>query len=198
MQKYLKRRVSSGLLVGLIASATLLSANDSASLVGIEGGYSGVTSEITERVETPNRYTQDMSRMENVGVKIGAEGENYRVFLGARYYLTDSKYDSLATYGVDFQYKFNVSSVFNIFVGVGTGLATAKFNLPGEPFSRTIFDPYYSGDVGVNFHLAQSVDFELGARYLSLEALNSKSDVDYNFSNIMTGYASVIIKWQMD
>lgn len=198
MQKDLKRRAWRGLFVGLIAGTTLLSASESASLVGIEGGYSSVASEITDRAATPNRYTQDSSTMGNVGLKIGAEGKNYRVFLNGRYYHADAEYDSLATYGVDAQYKFDFSSAFDIFIGVGAGIANAKFNLPGEPFTRTISDPYYSGDLGVNIHMGKSFDLELGGRYTSLEALNSKSSVDYTFNNIVTGYMSIIYKYQLD
>jgi len=188
------------LTMGVIALATtsMLNAAESSSLIGLEGGYSSVASEVTDRAATPNRYTQDKSAMGNLGVKIGAEGKNYRVFVGGRYYFTDAKYDSLTTYGVDLQYKFNFSSAFDVFVGAGIGMANAKFNVPTEAFTRTISDPYYSGDVGVNIHMNESFDLELGARYLSLEALNSKSNVDYNFNNIMTGYASLIYKFQLD
>ena len=195
-----KKRASTVLVAGVIGlmSTTVLSANENSSLVGLEGGFSSVASEVTDRASTPNTYSQDKSSMGNIGLKVGAEATSYRVFLNGRYYFAGGEYDSLATYGVDLQYKFNVSQKFNIFIGAGIGMANAKFNVSGEPFTRTISDPYYSGDLGVNVHLNERFDLELGARYMSLEALNSKSDVDYNFNDIMTGYASVIYKFQLD
>jgi len=181
-----------------VATASLLSAAENSSLVAIEGGYSNLSSEITNRAVTPNSYEEDKTKIGNVGLKIGAESKNYRVFLNGRYYFADAQYDSLATYGIDFQYKFDFSSAFDIFVGVGAGIANAKFNVPSEPFSRTISDPYYSGDIGVNLHVAENIDIEIGGRYMSLEALNSKSDMDYKFNDIMTAYASIVYKFELD
>jgi len=195
-----KKSFSSILFAGVVsvAGATTLSAGESYSLVGIEGGFSGVASEVTDKTSNPNTYTQDKSSMGNFGLKVGAESKNYRIFLNGRYYSADAQYDSLATYGVDLQYKFNFSSAFNIFVGAGAGMANVKFNVPTEAFTRTISDPYYSGDIGINVHINESFDFELGGRYMSLEAVNSKSNVDYTFNNIVTGYASIIYKYQLD
>lgn len=170
-----------------------------ASLVGIEGGLDSVAYEQT----SASTYKSDKNILGHLGLKVGAESEHYRVFLNGRYYSDpDEKYDSLVTYGVDVQYKFNFSSMLNAFVGVGAGMAHAKFTLDGEPFSRVISDPYYAGDLGVNIHLDDSIDLELGGRYISLDALNSRTlgttQVDYRLESIITGYASIIFKYQLD
>lgn len=190
-------RAVSTFLVGtalLASSSTVLSASEYTSLVGIEGGYSGIESEVA----SSSSYAQNTTDVGNLGLKIGAESQNFRVFVGGRYYFMDGEYDSLATYGVDLQYKFNVSKALNIFVGGSAGMAHAKYQINGENFSRTISDPYYGGDLGVNVNLSELVDLEIGGRYLSLDALNSKAGVDYTLNNIVTGYASIIFKYQLD
>lgn len=183
----------------LVGATSAIGANEeNSSLVAIEGGYSYLSSEVTDRASTPNSYDQEKAQLGNIALKLGAESKNYRVFLNGRYYFANAEYDALVTYGVDVQYKFDFSSSFDIFIGAGAGIAEAKFQISGEPFSRTISDPYYSGDLGVNFHLSESVDLEIAGRYISLEALNSKSDVDYTFNDIITGYASIIYKFNIE
>lgn len=181
-----------------VALSSVLNAAQTSSLVAVEGGYSSVASEVTDSSVTPNTYAQDKSSMGNAGLKIGAEGDNYRVFAGGRYYFAGGEYDSLTSYGVDLQYKFNFFKGFNMFVGGGVGMVNAKFNVPTEAFTRTISDPYYSGDFGVNIHLNENFDLELGAKYMVLNASNVKSDVDYTFNDITTGYTSLIYKFQLD
>jgi hypothetical protein len=191
----LKKMLSSSvvgtlLLVG--ASAPLAAKNSS--LVGIEGGYNSIASEVT----TATTYTQSKTGMGHTGLKIGAESDDFRIFLAGRYYFADKEYDSLVTYGVDVQYKFNISQYFNAFIGANAGLANAKFKRTGENFSRTISDPYFGGDLGFNVHLGDRIDLELGGRYMTLDATNTKNDVKYTFNDIISGYASIIFKWQMD
>ena len=47
-------------------------------------------------------------RLKTTIVKIGAQTENYRVFLSARYYDADNL-STLNTYGAEIQYMFNFS-----------------------------------------------------------------------------------------
>ena len=181
----------------IILSSSLVASSNS--LVGIEGGYGSLSSEVTDKTLTPARYTKDSMGLSSIGLKIGAESTNYRVFLSARYNKgSDSKYDYISTYGGELQYVFNVASSTNIFVGVNAGLANLKFSVNGENFSRTISDPYLGGDLGINIHMTDAMDLELGARAMNIQATNSKNNIDYALENIISGYASLIFKFKID
>jgi len=192
--------VASTLLLG---SATFADENfypQTKSLVGIEGGYSSLDYE--NGVKTDNK--QGSVSLGNVGLKIGAETEDYRIFLsGAYFFESGSQYDYLTTYGISFQYKFNVSQAFNLYLGVNSGLMNAKVRAKDskgveEPFSRTFSNSYVGGDLGTNIHLGKSVDLELGGRVMSVQADNTINGLTYHIGNIVQGYGSLIFKWQMD
>ncbi len=192
--------VVSSLLLGSTTFADENFYSQTKSLVGIEGGYSSVDYEYG--VRTSN--TQGSVSLENVGLKIGAESEDFRIFLsGAYFFDSGSQYDYLTTYGLAIQYKFNVSKVLNFYLGANAGLMNAKVrakNSSGVPetFSRTFSDPYFGGDLGANIHLGDAVDLELGGRVMSVQADNTQGGVTYRIGNIVQGYGSLIFKWQMD
>ena len=187
----------------LLSSTTFANENfysQTKSLVGIEGGYSSVDYE--NGVRTNN--IQDSVSLGNIGLKLGAETEDFRVFLsGAYFFDSGSQYDYLTTYGLAVQYKFNVTKVFNIYLGANGGLMNAKVRAKDskgveETFSRTFADPYFGGDLGANIHLGDSLDLELGGRVMSVQADNTQGGVTYRIGNIVQGYGSLIFKWQMD
>ena len=181
------------LSVAFVATSLVASESSTNSLVGIEGGYSSVGYENTT---TPNQYTTGISQL---GLKIGAESKDFRMFLSGRYQVnTDENFEYIATYGGEFQYKFNVSNAFNFFMGVNAGIANMKFKAPGETSFRTISDPYIGGDLGANIHLGKATDLEFGGRVMSIQATNDKAAVSYLVGNMVTGYASLIFKWKMD
>ena len=186
------------IVLGVALLATPLMADygyKTQSLVGIEGGYSQLDYENGTSVKN-EQYDIKLS---NLGLKIGAETEDFRAFLSGRYfYDSSSVYDYLTTFGIELQYKFNVTKVFNVYLGANGGIVNAKFRAPDEKFSRTISDPYFGGDLGTNIHLGNSADLELGARVISVQATNTIGGVSYRLGNIVNGYASLIFKWQMD
>ena len=192
--------VSSLLLSSAVFAGENFSYSQTKSLVGIEGGYSSLDYE--NGVRTNN--TQGSVSLGNVGLKIGAESEDFRVFLTGGYFFdTSSQYDYLTTYGLAIAYKFNVTEVFNIYLGANGGIMNAKVrakdsNGVEETFSRTFSDSYVGGDLGANIHLGDSVDLELGGRIMSVQADNTINGVTYRIGNIVQGYGSLIFKWQMD
>ncbi len=192
--------VASSLLLSSVSFANENFYSQTKSLVGIEGGYSSLDYE--NGVKTNN--TQGSVSLENVGLKIGAETEDYRVFISGNYFFdASSQYDYLVTYGLAIQYKFNVTKVFNIYLGANGGLMNAKVRAKGangieETFSRTFSDPYFGGDLGANIHLGDSVDLELGGRVMSVQADNTINGRTYRIDNIIQAYGSLIFKWQMD
>ena len=192
-------------VLGLVLAGSSLVARDSydfqtSSLVGVEGGYSALGYEYG----TPSNNSINRIWIGNMGLKLGAETKDFRVFLSGRYfYDSSSSYDYIVTYGAEIQYKFNVSKVFNVYMGANAGIANLAFRASGESFTRTISDPYFGGDLGVNIHLGDSVDWELGGRVMSIQADNIRKDSTgvsktYHVNEIVSAYTSIIFKWKMD
>jgi len=194
----LKNRLKNVLIASVLVSSSLMASSysyNTVSLLGIEGGYANATADTTY----PDAYKTNDTNLVDMGLKIGAETDSYRIFLGARYYYDiDDNFDYLSTYGIDLQYKFNFSPKANFFIGVGGGIANAKLTLDGENFDRTISDGYYNVDVGFNIHVTSGTDIELGARYLEVDAHNIKNDIDFQLNSMVSAYGSVIFKWRMD
>jgi hypothetical protein len=164
------------------------------SLVGFEGGYTSFDVEKTSNAPSEIKKYNDGE----AGIKIGAQTQNYRIFLSIRNYFLGGDYDYFVTYGGEFQYLFNFSKYANFFIGANAGIIDGRFSISGESESRTISDPYYGGDAGFNFHLGKTFDFEVGARVMVTDAKNTKNNITYTFDNLVTGYASIIIKYTMD
>ena len=166
------------------------------SLVGVEAGYS------TLDYEKDASTSQYRANIGHGGLKLGAETDDFRAFLSGRYYMGESSYDYITTFGAELQYKFNAFEGVNFFIGANGGIANMKFHVENETFSRTISDYYIGGDIGTNIHLSEVLDLEIGSRVISIQAENTKkveSDyITYRIGNMVTGYASLIFKWQMD
>ena len=197
----IKNRLKTVVLGLALTASSLMAAEMSeyefqtSSLVGIEGGYDAIGYEFG----TPTNNTINRTWVGHAGLKIGAETKDFRVFLSGRYYYdTSSDHDYIVTYGAELQYKFNVTKLFNVYMGANAGLANMSFRANGESFSRTISDPYFGGDAGVNVHLGKSVDWELGGRVMSIQADNIREGKTYHVNEIVTAYTSIIFKWQMD
>ena len=198
----MKNRVSKVLLSTFLVVSSLIaealprsySFDDTYSLIGLEGGYSSLD---VEKKVVGNPSNIKKYKMSHGGVKIGAQTDNYRIFLSGRYYSADD-FDYATTYGVELQYLLNVTSFANIYLGAGTGIINMRFAPVGEASSRTISDPYISGDAGMNIHLGKTADLEFGARIMSLDATNTIGNTTYTFDNMITGYASIIFKYKMD
>lgn len=158
------------------------------SLFAVEGGASNIGIERTGGV-------YDEEYIANIGLKIGAQTENYRVFLAARYYDADNL-SSVGTYGGEVQYMFNFSEPVNFFIGANAGLAHVKIAIPGYS-SESASEVYYGADAGFNFHATEMIDLEIGARYMALQE-DIVSSHGAKVDSIATAYASVIIKWKMD
>jgi len=167
------------------------------SLIGIEGGITSINSDVDDY--TNNTSDTASKTVQNIGVKIGAESYNYRLFLTGNYYSNpDSSYDYVGTYGGQLDYLMNVSKKMNLYIGINAGVVNMKFKAPNETSKRLVSDPYYGADAGLNFHATKLIDLELGGRLMMLDAANTKDKVTYTFNNFITGYASIIFKFQMD
>jgi len=164
------------------------------SLVGFEAGYSAFDYERIDSGVTTDRETVNLA---HGGIKIGAESDNYRLFLSARAF-DGGDFDYARTYGVEVQYLLNFSKMANVYFGVNAGKVDMRFEDKTNNNTVKIDDTYLGGDVGVNVHLGKSADFEIGARVMSLNASATDGTVKYDFDNIVTGYASIIFKYQMD
>ncbi len=163
------------------------------SLLGIEGSYSETSVDVI--TGTPETHDEDAA---SLGFKIGAQSENYRVFLGARAYDAENL-SYLNTYGAEIQYLFNFSKFANFYLGGSGGLA--KYKVPHyDGYSAVAADSmYYGGDAGFNIHATELIDLEIGARVISIQDGDVVQGTKvYEFDRIVSAYASVIIKWEMD
>ena len=167
---------------------------ETTSLVGIEGGASSL-----DYYKNSNAISS--VGLANVGLKLGAETKDFRIFLSGRYFYDSSaEYEYLVTYGAEVQYKFNVSKAFNLYLGANGGYASMRFNPVNDSFGpRSLSSPYFGGDIGANIHLSDATDFEIGGRVMSIQAThNGGTFGNYHIGNIVNVYASLIFKWKMD
>jgi hypothetical protein len=169
------------------------------SLVGVEIGYGSISSEMTNANTSPVTFNTDDTQIGHIGLKIGAESLNYRLLLSGRYEKdTDSNFDYIMDYEMEGDYLFNFSRSANFFIGVHGGMTYMKFIVAGEPFSRTISNHYYGGNLGFNIHANKSTDIEIGSRMMIMDASNIKNGVEYKFTDSLSAYCSVIFKYKMD
>jgi hypothetical protein len=193
----IKKVVQKIVLAGLVLTTPLMAEfnfnKDIYSLLAFEGGYSSFDVEKND-ILTPATITK--YDMMHAGLKIGAQSKNYRFFLSGRYYNAND-FDYATTLGAELQYIFNFSSMANFYLGINGGIVNMRFT-DGGTTSRTISDPYFGGDVGFNIHLADNIDFELGARVMQIQAENKIGLISYKFDNLVSGYASLIFKYKMD
>lgn len=182
--------LSSSLVAGNIPNTDM-----GRSLLGIEGGYNTLSSEVTATSGTTTSFNEQSQKAYNLGLKMGSQNEHLRVFISGRYFV-NSEYDNFYTYGGEMQYMFNVFSRLNVFMGASYGRANLKFTASGETFSRNVETGYRGGDIGANIHVSDSLDLELGGRIISLEATNLNNSTTYKFNDIKSVYGSLIFKWQ--
>jgi hypothetical protein len=190
----MKKRLTKIVLAASLLSMPALSMADDeyTSLFGIEGGYSAIDLDV-------NPSTDDIQTdgFGNVGLKIGAESEEYRVFLSARYYDAED-FTKFYTIGAEVQYKFNFAKKANFFIGANIGKAFAEIAQKGATPSADISSGYVGGDAGFNFHVTPMIDFEIGARYMYFNEDFTQGTYTYEFNSLSTGYASIIIRWKED
>ena len=195
----IKTRLSKALVAAAMVSSAVMADTviyPDYSLIGIEGGATSINSDLDDH--NANTSESVNKTVQNIGVKIGAESYNYRIFLTANYYTNpDSSYDYIGTYGGQLDYLLNVSNKMNLYIGINGGIANMKFIAPNETSKRLIADPYYGADAGLNFHATKLIDLEVGARLMMLDAVNTKNNVSYTFNNFVSGYASLIFKFEI-
>lgn len=186
----IKRVLKSVVLASVLMSTSLMAEvseyeYNTYSLVGFEAGYSSFDYE-------HSGTTTERINLNNAGVKIGGQTDNYRLFLSIRGF-DAAEFDYARTYGVEAQYLFNFSKFANFYLGVNAGTTDMRFSN-----SVKIYDPYVGADAGFNIHLGKMADLELGARVMSLNSETTVGGNTYKFDSIVTGYASIIFKYKMD
>jgi hypothetical protein len=193
------KKILNKLIVTSLLLTSVTYANDdryySRSLVGFENSYSSFS--VQDASATKNKESFGA-----VGMKIGAETKNVRMFLSARNgFMSDKNYEynSSFMYGVELQYMINMDKMANFFVGVNVGKVNFKFNDEAASNNIAYVSGYKGADVGFNIHVADSLDLELGGRFMTLDDSEHTVNGDtYTFDDIITGYMSLIFKYQMD
>lgn len=185
-----------------------------AALILLAGGYAQASNEYSKSLlavelggamfDLQNNsplYADDSQSYAFTGIKIGAENESYRVFLGARYHMI-TDFDNVLSYGGSLQYLLRVSPTFNLYAGASAGQMTMDFKEPAERQGamREISQFYYGVDAGVNFSLSPSIDLEVGmsAWNLNAESYRSENGITYTIDNIISYNLSFIYKFGLE
>lgn len=193
--EFMKNLLKRVLLVSLLIASTSYagSRNDifeSYSLVGFEGSIATLKGK-----DSTNAETEEDSNI--LGMKIGSETENVRMFLSIRNAFVKD-FDSARMYGLELQYKFNFSSKANFFIGGNYGRITYTFE-DESANDRKFSSKYLGGDIGININVDESFDLEFGGRLMTLdESSDTLGASTYTFDDISMGYISLIFKYQMD
>ena len=192
----IKKILASAVLTSMLATPALMAESnpyevDTYSLVGFEGAYGSFDYErsTTAKAEQIN--------LNGGGVKIGAQSENYRLFVSIRGY-DAGEFNYARTYGVEGQYMFNFSKFANFYIGVNAGTTDMELRDALTKDTVKVYDPYVGGDAGFNIHLGDMADLELGARIMNLNSDVTVGTTNYSFENLISGYASIIFKYKMD
>lgn len=190
MNKTIKKIIISVLLLFSPLAAEL----KNYSLIGIETGYSSLDYEHTDSGVITDDGNIDLT---HVGLKVGTEIKNYRVFLSTRIF-NAKEFDFARTYGMEFHYLFNFSKYSDMFIGVNAGIIDMDYNDNINNNKITLDNTYFGGDIGFNLRLSEVFDFEVGARIMGFNSSQRYNTRKYTFDNIVTAYASIILKFQMN
>ncbi len=177
-------------------------------IVGVETGYGQFDYSAANEDNINMGRTSTSEDFGILGLKIGAESEEFRIFLDAKYYQVGGDFDYANSMGGSFQYLMFISRDFNFFFGINGGLMNLKVVDSTIGKSYEYSDPYFGGDVGFNYEVHEKLGFEVGIRYLNINASNTQyyTDADtgntmsrtYTVDQMMNIYASMIFKYYTD
>ena len=199
MKKILKTLavVTTALTVSLAAGESKTSYDDNwgvKSVIGFEGGFGKSQTEITDQSIID---TTPIS----AGIKVGAEGQEYRILLNTRYYFME-KTELALSVGATVQYLFRFTDWGNLFLGVEAGGSTFRFRYSpssgGEATAETGFQLYYGGNAGLNFDFGDTVGLEVGGRYMAMDNSITNNGSTIKIPYVAQGYASIMFKYVMD
>lgn len=189
MTDILRKLLLAGLFVASVSYANSYDYRfESKSLVGFEGSYSSIDVEDATNVTTKENPL-------SMGLKIGAQTHDVRLFLSFRN-INAADFNTAYMYGAELQYLFNFSEKMNFFVGGNTGRLSINYD-DAASTEHKFTTKYIGGDIGLNLHLSENVDFELGTRIITLSESQDTSS-SYKFSDMTTNYISLIIRYEMD
>jgi hypothetical protein len=195
--------------VGMLLSVSL-SAYDSTSrsLVGIETGYGQFDYSASNDDNINMGRTSSSEDFGILGLKIGAQTDEFRLFIDAHYYQVGGAFDYANSYGLSFQYLIAITKDLNFFIGLNGGLMNLKVVDSAIGKSYEYSDPYFGGDVGFNYDIYNTLALEVGLRYININADNKQyyKDTDtgdtlsrtYKVEQMINIYTSLIFKFYMD
>lgn len=157
-------------------------------LIGLEVGYIGSKYQYdtgNSDIEGNHIRQKIDSNSAAFGFKLGAESEEFRIFVDTRIWNSE-KYNNGWTVGAALQYLIPLDEALNAFIGVNGGGVNVK---NGQ------WDRYIGGDAGINYHLSDSMDFELGGRYSGTDV---NSETMGKITSFYNGYVSIIYKFSTD
>lgn len=167
---------------------------DEFSLIGLDLGFGKVDYEINDK--NKKSYKQKLNALTHIGLKLGAESYNYRIFLVSNYSQDlHNNFDYIVLNDVELDYLFHLHKKFNLYLGGHIGIAAIKFQADGESFSRTLSDGYFGANMGANIYLTKRIDLDVGTKLSFIDGVNLKNNVEYRFNDTMTFYISLVLKY---
>ena len=178
------------------------------SLVGIETGYGQFDYSAANQDNINMGRTSSSEDFGIIGLKIGAENEDFRLFLDANYYQVSGAFDYANSVGGSLQYLLFITNDFNFFFGINGGLMNIKVVDSGIGKSYEYSDPYFGGDIGFNYDITDLLGWEIGARYVNIDAENTQYYEDpesgdtlsrtYKVEQMINVYTSLIFKFYVN
>lgn len=199
-----------GIVFGLLFTIVAVSAYDGTtkSLVGIETGYGQFDYSAANQDNINMGRTSSSEDFGIIGLKIGAENEDFRLFLDANYYQVSGAFDYANSVGGSLQYLLFITNDFNFFFGINGGLMNIKVVDSGIGKSYEYSDPYFGGDIGFNYDITDLLGWEIGARYVNIDAENTQYYEDpesgdtlsrtYKVEQMINVYTSLIFKFYVN
>ncbi len=192
-------------LLALLISTGLFAYDGTAkSLVAIETGYGQFDYSAANEDNVNMGRTSSSEDFGILGLKIGAETEEFRLFLDAHYYQVGGAFDYANSVGLSLDYLMPITRDLNFFVGLNGGLMNLKVVDNEIGVSYVYSDPYFGGDIGFNYDIYKSLGLEIGFRYINVNADNTQyyKDADgknqsrtYTVEQMMNIYTSLVFKF---
>ncbi|MBA1433055.1 MAG: hypothetical protein FAF04_05575, partial [Epsilonproteobacteria bacterium] len=151
-----KRLTKIALAASILSMPAMVAADEYKSLFAVEGGYTKVSADVTDSGQI---FSVQENKLGSAGLKLGAQGEHFRVFLSARYYDAED-FSKLNTLGAEVEYLFHFSKPVSFFVSANAGKAFMKVGATQYYSSVSLNEYYYGGGAGFNLTVTDLVDVE--------------------------------------
>lgn len=160
---------------------------DATPYVGLEGGYGSM------RFDNMSTSAEEAAeKFGHVGLKLGAEGEEFRAFASARLYTIDHT-NYARSVSAEMEYMLPLTQKLNAFAGLGIGIMYVEFE--SAEGDRRFDEQFVSAHGGFDYDLQDNLGLEIGVRVTNLDVEHTLGGVTYEISEMINGYAALIYRF---